>query len=680
MGTSGGAGSVIRLAAATAAAVILVAVTPALAALPRGYDVQRVDSPTPTIDGNFGIAFVNAGDVDGDREDDLLVGTDEHGGSDGQVIVLSGRTGRTIRIIPPPDSGGGGTPASFGSYVGRIADIGSCQGGQPGRTCPQSPIGGTDSVPDALVTALGVDVGAADIGRAYVIDGATGAVLKRIDMPPGDRSEQAGQKPAFGRTILSPASDFPRSAPNAVKIGDMDGGGRPDIVVGASDYFEAGPATNPACDPGPCDEAGRAYVYRGEDVAGSDPNAVLETPFKTIRNPTAQTDDLASPVNTGRESMGYSVAPVGDVGGCSADPGAGAACTKADSTTNPDGKADVVISSHRTDRFGMFDVGVALLVDGPTGSVLYTYQHPEPQPASIFAFTNYNQPAIGDVGNTTSPDVYLPAMRQNVRFTAQGRGYVMNGNFRLGGSPNSIQFAQLDDPTPHSTGNFGTSSAGIGDVAGDPRNEILVGAYGPHNPGTNEDVLNDVHIMTPLDEEPLLSLGDPDGQGGSGFGTAVQPMGDLNDDGFVDIAVGAGLYDGRKGADQGRVYLFRSDDSSPVRSRRVSLTRSGFVRVRVSCPGSQAGGCTGVLKLKTARKVGTRVGGRRKRVFKLGVRSFRVPGGRTGVVKVRVSRNAQAVLRRLRRVRIVATVTTREQTGKRRTDRRSLTLRTRPRR
>jgi hypothetical protein len=38
-------------------------------------------------------------------------------------------------------------------------------------------------------------------------------------------------------------------------------------------------------------------------------------------------------------------------------------------------------------------------------------------------------------------------------------------------------------------------------------------------------------------------------------------MGDLNGDHFLDFAIGAGLWDGRAGADQGRLYIFRSDNS-----------------------------------------------------------------------------------------------------------------------
>src|SRR5262249_40028097 len=230
---------------------------------------------------------------------------------------------------------------------------------------------------------------------------------------------------------------------------------------------------------------------------------------------------------------------------------------------------------------------------GTNGSVLYTYHHPEPQPASLFGFTNYNQPAIGDVGQSTAPDVYEPAMRQNNPYTGGGKAYVMNGAFKQGGSPNSISFSTMVDPTPHPSEDFGTSSAGIGNVFGDPHNEILIGAYGPHNPGTNPDVINDVHIFDPIHEVSLLDIPAPDQQPGLGSGTSLAPLGDLNGDGFLDFAVGAGLFDGPSSDpsctatptacnNTGRVYIFRSNNTSappptttPVQAGRgISLEAS----------------------------------------------------------------------------------------------------------
>jgi len=322
-----------------------------------------------------------------------------------------------------------------------------------------------------------------------------------------------------------------------------------------------------------CFQTGRFYVYSGESLAGHAPSDPVETPFYTLRNFSAQHDAPTINSRFHREAMGYSVAPVGDLGAClTTTISPGTLCLNTANTTTPDGKTDFIASAHRTDANGLGDVGVAYAIDGPTGRVLDIYAHPEPQESSVFAFSNYNQPALGDAGSTTAPDVYQGAMIQAVQFTAQGRGYVLSGDFR-GGGANHYRIGTLDDPTPHKIGNFGTSSAGVGDVSGDPRKEIAIGAYGPHAPQVIDDVPSDVHIFSPLNDQLLQTIADPAGQPGSGFGRALAPMGDLNGDGFLDFVVGSGGFDpgdpvncspcnpGTANPAQGRVYLLRSDNS-----------------------------------------------------------------------------------------------------------------------
>src|SRR5947209_5396052 len=366
--------------------------------LPRTYQVERVDSPAPVAQGNFGIGFVNGGDLNGDGTDDLLVGTDEHGGGTGSVFEISGKDGSLIWTLADPD------PASpnpaFGTYVGKLGDLGSCPGGTNGQICPNPTVGPPDGVPDELVSALNTSVPIPDgqghtlagAGRVYVIDGATGAILKRLQMPAADlelqfNSPGQARTPAFGRTVLTPSGQWPCAGdmgvgpcnpanppnapalPTAVKVGDVTGGSVPSILVGASDFFETGATANPASPcaaAGPtaqCLQAGREYVYSGEAIAGSDPSVIDNTPLRTITNPTAQPDDPATPVNSNRENMGYSIAPVGDLGKCNGGT-PGAICPKANSTGTPDGVPDFALSSHRTDDFGMFDVGVVYLIDG----------------------------------------------------------------------------------------------------------------------------------------------------------------------------------------------------------------------------------------------------------------------------------------------------------------------------
>jgi FG-GAP repeat protein len=621
--------------AIAAGLVAVPAAAPAQADLPRTYQVQRIENPTPEANERFGDGLVNGGDVNGDGEDDLLVGIDEHATITGEVFVFSGADGSLIRRIPPPDPDAGqadtnpdqnitnpDNPDAFGTFVGKMADIGSCPGftGDPGDDCTATPVAidtTLDGRPEHLASAVGVDINQADgddMGMVYVLDGATGAVLKRIRMPGADRTEQAenspnaSQGPAFGRTVLSPSGQPPCEGfggarfdiggvdqnpcaylpGSAVARGDVDGGGKPDIGVGASDFtdgtagVDAGdPAANPNCMTTNCFQTGRYFVYRGEDLAGLMPATPLESTLYTIENPAVQ-DDLAT-INSRfhREAMGYSVAPVGDLGACAntapiapADDPDSYYCMNAPAnTTAPDGRPEIVVSSHRVDANGLGDVGMAFVIDGRSGRILDVLNHPQPQQTSIFAFSNYNQPALGDAGSNTTPDIYQGAMIHDVVFRAQGRGWVLNGDFRFGGA-NHYEIAQLDDPTPGKIGNFSTSSAGVGNVAGDLRNELAIGAYGPHAPQVVENVISDVHIFSPLTEQVLQTISDPDQQPGAGFGRALAPMGDLNNDGFLDFAVGAGGFDpgqvvtcspctGGPNPGQGRIYLLRSDNSPP---------------------------------------------------------------------------------------------------------------------
>lgn len=604
----------VRAAAllAVTALILLAPVTAALAALPRTYDVQRIDSPSPRQNANFGLGLIGHSDLTGDGSDDVLVPQTASGpNGDGQLFVFSGATGALVDTVNAPDPGNpanaaGNNRAGFGLFTSTIADLGSCPGGTAGADCA-SPSAAPDGVDEIVTGATGVDVPtvgapagmAVDSGRAYVFDGRTRALLKRIDMPAADRLEQATfaagppnpHSPSFGRTVLAPAGQVPcagrsglgpcAALPESVAIGDVDGffdadaNDLADLVIGAPTYDETA-LTNAACNPGQCHEAGRTYVFRGEDVidpAGGGAATPLAAPLRTLRNLTAQTDDPVSSAQTNSELFGQAVFPIGDVGTCSVAVPAGDRCPNASSTNAPDGSPEVVVSSFRTDLPSdadlpdpaFFDVGVNMLVDGRTGSVLAIYQHPEPQAGSIFGFTLHNEPAAGDMGSTALADVFVPAMRQNVDFTAQGRGYVMNGNFKAGA--NGTNFAQVNDPTPQSGGNFGVSSAGVGDLVSDaegaPRNELLVGAFGPHNPGTNAGIVNDITIFNPLTERPLQTIADPDQQPGSSFGTALSPLGDLNGDGFLDFAVAADLWDADQGAgrNQGRVYVLRSDNS-----------------------------------------------------------------------------------------------------------------------
>ena len=591
--------------------LVVLAQSPALAALPRTYSVQRIDSPGPVISGQFSLGMNLAGDLNRDGEEDLIIPQVPGFNTDGQVFVFSGENGALLDTVNGPDPSAVGGRAQFGllgnTKVGLsrsappFTDLGSCPGGTAGQTCGNPTVGPADGVPDLLIGATGVDVGGTtDAGRVYVLDGATRAVLKRIDIPAADRTVLAlttgstgfgretgtaeGQTGCAGNAGVGPCP----SMPAAVEAGDMDGGGRPEVIVGARRITEnaatAHPASHCARVPGAtCRDAGRTYIYRGEEIVGSSPAEILDgtgpgETVRTLRNPDAQADDERTATNLNAEGFGNDIVPIGDVGACTqAGIAPGARCPRASSVQTPDGRPDVVVSALSTDlpldapdpSFG--NAGVAYLIDGATGAFLHTYVHPEPQRGAAFGGTFEHTIAAGDLGDTALPDVQLGAPTQNARYTASGRAYVMNGAF--GTSATLINFARLDDPTPDPTEeNFGGSSAGVGNLVGGaaaPANELMVGESGPRvGPVNVEGRPIDIHVFNPATERVLQSIPDPDRQTSSAFGDSIEPLGDVNEDGFLDFAVGAFRYSGAAGIVQGRVYIFRSDNSPTPRAPR----------------------------------------------------------------------------------------------------------------
>lgn len=150
--------------------------------------------------------------------------------------------------------------------------------------------------------------------------------------------------------------------------------------------------------------------------------------------------------------------------------------------------------------------------------------------------------------------------------TDDGEVYVFNGAPRGsgGGAQGSFHFATLRDPQPKIGGNFGGAHSGVGDLAGgleNPANEVIVGGFRFDNfTEASQNNVTSLHIINAQTERTLQSIPDPDQAPGSGFGIGITPMGDLNGDGFLDIAASSYLYNGTV-AGQGRAYIMKSNDT-----------------------------------------------------------------------------------------------------------------------
>jgi len=159
--------------------------------------------------GSFGDSIANAGDIDGDGIDDLIVGCKKEYSSTcaGNVHLYSMVSGREVyRIcgLPQPQYA-----PSFGVAVAGIGDVDG------------------DGAADFLVGQPLFQRSSMFVGAAHVYSGRTGDLLVSL------YGDESGSQ--FGQTALG--------------LGDIDGDGRPDFAVSA-----------------PGEPIGRIYVYSGRTM------------------------------------------------------------------------------------------------------------------------------------------------------------------------------------------------------------------------------------------------------------------------------------------------------------------------------------------------------------------------------------------------------------------------------
>lgn len=102
--------------------------------------------------------------------------------------------------------------------------------------------------------------------------------------------------------------------------------------------------------------------------------------------------------------------------------------------------------------------------------------------------------------------------------------------------------------------------------------------------------------------------------------------------------------------------------------RRLRVSRTGRVPIRIRCAAGEPETCRGRLSLSAVR------GGKRKRRVTLAVASFHVPAGAQRTVRPRLRAAGRRLLRRTRSIRVRLTVDARDAAGNRRLVQRQLTL------
>ncbi len=321
--------------------------------------------------------------------------------------------------------------------------------------------------------------------------------------------------------------------------GDLNADGFADFMAG-----EPGFGLDPDGTPGTGDELsdlGRVYVYSGKD------GTILW----------ARNGEQAG------KSMGRDNDAVGDVNNDGIpDIGVGDRLAEVDPDGTP-GTGDELSNAGR-----------AYVFSGKDGTTLWTRDG-----ENAGDYMGWCIRGVGDVNGDTFPDV-MSGLRgydpdpdgtpgNGDELSNAGRVYVFSG--KDGSTLYSIDGEAKGD-------SFGWSISALSDVNFDAIPDILVGAYAfdpdPDGTPSTGDELNAggrAYALSGKDGSTLYTF---DGENVAGFhGQMVEDIGDVNSDGFPDIAVSADKYDpdpdgtpgtGDELSDGGRVYVYSGFDGSTL--------------------------------------------------------------------------------------------------------------------
>lgn len=370
--------------------------------------------------------------------------------------------------------------------------------------------------------AAGNSTGAATNGevedyRFTITKPTTSAVASSVKLASGTN----------GGPTLSDSAEFGSSV---TAIGDLDGNGVTDLVVGAQ--FDTANGVS----------GGAIYVLR----MASD-GTVLTDGVTKIGNSLNGGPSLSF-----GDAFGFSVAAIGDLDG--------------------DGVIDLAVGAFGDTTNGVQGGAVYLLrmnVDGTVKSFTKIVSDTNGLPTLV----NGDQfgrsvAAIGDLDGDGVTDLAVGANTDDTSGNARGAVYVlrMNSDGTVKGAT-KIASGTNGGPTLTDFAQFGSSVAALGDLNGDGVTELVVGAPNG-NGGFGETYLLRLNGQGVAQSVTRIASGvnAPDlGANLRQLGSSVAAVGDLDGNGVTDLAIGASR-DQTGGISRGAVYMLRMQSNGTASS------------------------------------------------------------------------------------------------------------------
>ncbi len=382
----------------------------------------------------LGFSVSNAGDVNGDGFDDVIVGApyaDPNGDSSGSSYVVFGKaSGFSATMDLSSLDGSNGFRLDGVAVLDRsgwsVSNAGDVNG---------------DGFDDVIVGAWYADPNGSYSGSSYVVFGKASGFSATMDLSSLDGSN--------GFRLDGAAYDF--SGDSVSTAGDVNGDGFDDVIVGA---FRAEPNGF---------RSGSSYVVFGK-ASGFD--ATMDLSSLDGSNG-FRLDGVAE-----RDNSGRSVSNAGDVNG--------------------DGFNDVIVGAYRADPNGYngYNSGSSYVVFGKASGFSATMDLSSLDGSNGFrldgvtAFdaTGWSVSNAGDVNGDGFDDVIVGADGADPNGDSSGSSYVVFG--KASGFSATLELSSLDDSNGFrldgvtAFDNLGYSVSTAGDVNGDGFDDLIVGAPG----------------------------------------------------------------------------------------------------------------------------------------------------------------------------------------------------------